>query len=295
MKNTPHLALASIPFLAAASLAHAFTAAENFGSYTAGTNFGTSALTSAAGAGDAGTGAAGNGWLNGWRSASSLTAPTVNIVNTSPLSGGGNYLAATLTANTTTTLDSIAVGRAYDVTGGGLASAGTFLVNFDFRSDAIDGSTMKFDLFESSFRATASTNTGASYSFRTENGVWKYFNGAALVSTGLAFTSGTTYSFNISINPATFTYSFTISNGSTPVSISNAAFRAANFNTDATAGSAGGRWVEFSAAEISDVAGQAASFSVDNISVSTIPEPASAALLLGLGGLGLSAMRRRRR
>lgn len=279
--------------LASAPAARAFVASEDFGSYSAPTNFTTAALGSSAGAGAAGTGAAGNGWLNGWRTASTTTTPPVSIANTSPLGSGGNYLTASLNTNSTgSTLDSLSVARAYDVAGGSLATAASIDVAFDFRVTS-SASTMRFDLFENQVRGTGAT--GASYNFRTSGGVWNYFNGVNMVATTLTFSVGAVYSFDISINPVASTYSFTISDGTDSVSASSIGFRTAGFATDATTGSNGGRWVIFNSIETTNVASQSSVIAIDNLSVSTIPEPASAATLAGAALLGVAATRRRRR
>src|SRR5689334_5191342 len=121
MKTPIHL-LVPLGLLTLTLPARAFTASEDFSSYAAPTTFSGANLAAAAGAGTAGTGAAGNGWLNGWRSASSTVSAGAQVINTSPVNSGGNYLSGTFTTNSSgSTADSIALGRAYDVTGGSLA------------------------------------------------------------------------------------------------------------------------------------------------------------------------------
>jgi hypothetical protein len=276
--------------------AFAFTAAEDFTSYTAPTTFTNSALISAAGAGTAGTGAAGNGWLNGWRTSTStgLQQP-VGIVNDTPVNSGGNYLNATLvTRPDGTGKDSTSLARAYDAAGGGLTTATALTIGFDFRVDSIDAANMRYDLFENATRATGATS--ASYNFRTADGVWNYFNGETLVATTMAFNAGTTYSFSIELDAVNSTYAFTIDDGTTSVSSSSdAAFRTAGFATDTATGSDGGRWLTFNANETTNILSQSTTFSLDNISItSSIPEPSSAAALAGLTMLGFTALGRRR-
>ncbi|CAM2978727.1 PEP-CTERM sorting domain-containing protein [Rariglobus hedericola] len=283
--------------LAAAVPARAFSAAEDFSSYSAPTTFTNAAVISTAGAGTAGTGASGNGWLTGWRSSTSTgLAQTVGVNNSSPVNSGGNYL----TANIVTKSDGADVGkdatsiaRAYDVVGGGLAASSAVTVSFDFRVDAIDTANMRYDLFDNSTRGTGATS--ASYNFRTSNGVWGYFNGITLVETTMAFTAGTTYSFSIVLNPIASTYTFSLGNGVTSVSGTSAAFRNSGFATDAATGSVGGRWLTFNANETTNVLGQTTTFSVDNISISAVPEPSTYALFSGAAFLGTAALRRRSR
>lgn len=275
--------------LAAAPVAHAVVITEDFSGYTAPTTLG--GLTTVAGAGTSG-----GGWLNGWRSSTSgNVALTAQVLNASPIGSGGNYFSSTLTANAATgSTQVMAIGRAYDVTGNSLADVTALHINFDFRVDSIPG-TMRYDLFENQVRATGATST--SYNFRTVGGFWNTISGtgATLTATTLAFTAGTTYSFAIVLNPTNSTWSYTISDGTNSVSGSSLGFRTTGFAVDAAAGSVGGRWFEVIGTETTDVSSQATTFSLDNLSISTIPEPSSAAALAGSALLGFAALRRRRR
>lgn len=298
MKVPARLLAASTLLLGSAlPSAFAFTAAEDFGSYSPPVNFTNASLIGTAGAGTAGTGAAGNGWLNGWRTSTSTgLAQTVGVSDTTPVNSGGNYLAATIVTKsvvTDTIKDSTSVARAYDALGGGVAAAGSLAIGFDFRVDGIDAANMRYDLFDNATRATGATST--SFNFRATGGVWNYFDGETFVATAMAFDAGVTYSFDIVLDTVNSTYSFTLGNGSTSVSSSSAAdFRAAGFATDTATGSNGGRWLTFNASEINNVLGQSTTFSLDNISVSTVPEPSAFALLAGASALGFVAARRRR-
>lgn len=292
MKTHPHtLAALCLLVLAAAIPVHAFNASEDFSSYTPPVTFNTTSLSTTPGAGTAGTGATGNGWLTGWRTASSNVTATGVVTNATQINGGANYLAATITASSSnTSLNNGSFGRAYDAAGGGLATAPAVNIQFDFRVDSVP-STMRFDLFENRTRDTGASS--ATYNFRTSGGFWNYFNGASSVATTLAFTAGTVYTFNITLNPVASTYSFTLSDGTTSVSASAIAFRTAGFTSDATE-AVGGRWLLFNSSETADVASQSTTFSLDNISVSAVPEPSAFAALAGLATLGLVTSSRRR-
>lgn len=278
----------------------AFTASEDFGSYTAPTTL-TSGLGTTSGAGTAGTGASGNGWLTGWRSAAtSGSSATAGVINTTPVNSGGNYFSATLTSSATTgALDSVSVGRAYDATGGSLASATSLSMSFDFRVDSITTSRTSYDIFDNKTRSSGASSTNTSFQFRAVNGVWNYFDGSSStpIATSLAFTQGVTYSFNVTLNPVSATYSFVISDGTNSASGNSLGFRASSFATDTNPDSSGGRWLTVAGFENSDNASQSTSFSLDNIAITTaaIPEPSSAALLIGAASLALVATRKRRR
>lgn len=266
-------------FFFAALSAHGFSAEDDFSDYSTPAKFSSSALTGPAGAGYPGTGAKGNGWLSGWRSATTRVPAAVTIINTQPLAFGGNYLSTILSANGSATgiADAIAIGRAYDVAGASLTSAGPLQIGFTFRADDIVTDTMRLDLFESGVRASSSTANGSSYCFRTLNGYWHYFDGVKLQTTGMPFAVGVTYTFTITLNLAAYTYSFSLSDQATSVAITDVAFRGRNFDTDPATETTGGRWVQFGAAETRDIGGQSATISIDNLFIKATPNSAPTA------------------
>lgn len=290
--KTPLTSLAALALLALAHLpGRAVTITEDFNSYTAsaGDVSGLGAVP--------GFGTTTGGWLEGWRSASTTVSAKAKVLNTTPVNSGGNYFSGTLTANSSgTSLDSIALGKAYDVAGNSLASVSALYVNFDLRIDSINGSTMRYDVFDNNTRGTGVSL--ASWNFRTVNGFWNTVSGtgSTLTDTTMAFTTDTTYSFSIVVNPTNSTWTYTISNGSKSVSSTSALdFRTAGFATDTVSGSVGGRWLEVAATETSNVLSQSTTFSLDNISISTaaIPEPSTYALLSGVALLGFVLLGRR--
>ena len=285
--------LLAVPALALLGLfapsVRAVTIVEDFNQYTA-------SDTPVTGLGAVpGYGTTGGGWLEGWRTAATSGATSsVKVLNASPVNSGGNYFSATLTSNATTGVtDAIGLGKAYDVAGNSLASATAIYTNFDLRVDSITA-TMQLDIIDNAARGTGNVN--GSWQIRAVNGAWYILNGGTVTSTGMAFNAGTTYSIAIVSNPTTFKWDYTISNGSTSVSGTDKSFRVSSFVTDATAGSVGGRWFLATATETSDISSQSTTFSLDNISISTvspIPEPSTYALLLGAASLGLVLVARR--
>jgi hypothetical protein len=295
--HLPRIAL-SVPTLAllgflSASVGRAVTITEDFGSYTA-SSTPVTGLTAAPG-----FGTTSGGWLSGWRQAATPGASaSASVLNTSTVNSGGNYFSATLSAQSTTggspAIDGIGLGKAYDVAGNSLASASALFYNFDVRIDSLP-STMQLDILDNGARGTGNIN--GSWQVRAVNGFWRVLSGGSVITTTMAFSAGTTYSFSIVSNPATFKWDYTISDGSTSVSGTGINFRVSSFVTDTASGSVGGRWFLATASEITDTAGQSATFSVDNISISTtspIPEPSTFALLVGAAALGLASRRRRR-
>jgi hypothetical protein len=295
MPQRPCLVASAIALLGLfAPLAHAVTITEDFNQYTA-SSTPVTGLTAVPG-----FGTTGNGWLEGWRTASTPNATAgVTVINTSPLNSGGNYFSATLTSNATTGTtpanDAIGLGKAYDVAGNSLASATAIYTNFDVRVDSIT-STMQFDILDNGARGTGNVN--GSWQVRAVNGLWYVLNGSNAISTGLTFNTGTTYSFSIVSNPTTFKWDYTISDGSTSVSGSDLSFRVSTFVTDTATGSVGGRWFLATATETSDVSSQSTTFSLDNISIGTsspIPESSTYALLAGVVSLTFVLAGRRQR
>lgn len=286
--NTAALRLASaaaLLLLAIPALRAALPITENFSSYSVGSvpSSGTNSYLADPGFGGTVTDA----WVSGWRSAASNVTPRGSVSSASPLNGGGNYFSTTLEASTSSTaLNYGAVGRAYAATANGLTTTAHTL-SFDFRFDALP-STMKFDIFDASGRSN-SPGTGTAWQLTNNGGVWSYWNGSTNVATSMSVVIGTTYSIAINVNPVANTYGFSIGNGVTSVSAADLGFRTSGFATDGN----GGRWLEFGAYELSDVAGQTAGYSIDNITISSVPEPSAFALLAGLSMLGFTARRRR--
>ncbi|MFA6961665.1 MAG: PEP-CTERM sorting domain-containing protein [Opitutaceae bacterium] len=278
----------------------AVTITGDFSDYTAPSSEGP-ALTTAAGF--APPGGNSTGWLNGWRSAGHSggagATVTAQVLDTSPINSGGNYLSGVFTANSVAsgTKDGFSLTRAYDVAGNSLASATALYVNYDLRVDSINVSTMNINLFDANVRSTTGSSTVSSWQIVVQNGVWRAYNGGTLTTlSGLSFNAGVTYSVAIVANPTTFKWDFTISDGLSSVSGTNFGFRANNFSTDSTTGD--GRWIGFGAVESTDIASQSATFSLDNIYIGTtaaIPEPSSYALLFGAASLGLMLIGKRRR
>jgi hypothetical protein len=290
--NTRLRILAALPLLAffSATVRAALPITEDFTGYSTGAvpSSGTSSFLADPGFGGTSSGA----WLTGWRSALSNVTASGLVSASSPLNGGGNHLTASLKASSSSTaLNSGAIGRSYAAVANSLTTT-THAISFDFRLDALP-STMSFDIYDASSRSNAA-NASTAWQFSSNGGVWSYRNGASTEVTTMTVDVGTTYSFSINVNPVTFKYDFSISNGTTSVSASAVSFRNNSFATDTSVGFEGGRWLEFGAAETSDVFNQIATYSVDNFSIGAIPEPSTYALLTGTSLLGFAFFRRRR-
>lgn len=305
MKHTPRtlatLAVAGLLALAATP-ASAIVIADDFSGYTA--NPATNLSVNPGGGGQwlgnstSGFGATGSGWLIGWRNSSDNTggSNSSHVLNTTPLvSGGGNYFSYTVNTAAGNTVATSALARAYDATAVSVGGTTAFSTSFDFRADSVTGD-IRFNLSNSNSR-TASYDGTATWVLSAYNGYWYAGDGAGnnFVNTGVAFATGVTYSFSIEENPVTKEWSVTIFNGATSVALTDLAYRTGSWNTGG--GSiTDARWLTFAATEIisGTSVGASASFSVDNIVISSIPEPSAAALLLGMTALGTILVRRRR-
>ncbi|MFA6286645.1 MAG: PEP-CTERM sorting domain-containing protein [Opitutaceae bacterium] len=284
MKTHRLLAPIALLVLVALPARAALPIVENFNSYTA-------SPTDVTGIGSSpGFGGTGNGWLSGWRSSTSNTTVTAKVLDTTPLNSGGNYFSTTIATGATTSVDRGGIGRGYDFTGNSLATT-AFNVNFDFRVDTLVAN-LRYDIFDTSARGF-SPNSNTSWQLEAHDGFWFVRNGALDTSTGMAFSAATTYSISIGVNTATSKWSYSIYDGSTTVSGTALNFRGNGTNTDTNP--AGARWFMVTAGEIADAAAASTTFSLDNLVISTIPEPSTTALLFGAATLGAVCIWRRRR
>lgn len=245
-------------------------------------------------------GSIGQGWLSPWR-ASSGNANSVKstITNTDSLSSGENYFSTTIITSAGKTQQAGSGGslsRAYDATS--ISSSGTtaFGVSFDFRADSFDNN-MRFNLADAKNRGAFYDST-ATWVLSAYDGYWHISNGTQFTSTGLPFAAGITYSISINENPMTRMWDVTISSSSGSVQLNNLSFRTTSWAT--ATDPENGRWLTFSSSEIinaseTSIGDLQASFSVDNIVISSIPEPATTALFIGFLLFGLAAFRRHSR
>lgn len=235
--------------------------------------------------------APGAGWAGAWTTSGSGGSSAFwanTVTNTSPISGGGNYLALNLGKST---VDIAATAhRLWDSTA--LDQTQPYTVTFDLRVDSslrtnTSDSTSRVFVFGDT--ANSSANTGANNTwtiqayYSTANGSsWGYTNGTGTqTTTGVAVTTDP-MRFVVNVNPVLLQYSFTMTNLNTSAVYSSptAAFRA---------GSAGVPRVYLGAAIDKDSSNSGTAFSFDNLAV-TVPEPATAMLI---GSIPALLLRRR--
>lgn len=245
-----------------------------------------------------GTLSGGTGWLNSWTP--TATNPSTPVVsNASELSAGsGNYLPVTPTSVTGNTTH--AVSRQFST----VVASSPYTVRFDWRMDSaltnfntfndrvhIGGSSgnVNSDNTFSWLVGVAAADNGTTnvvpdgnwyvYDYTTNNS----FTGANLVNTGIALTTGVTYSFVVNVNPAARNYTVTI-NGSDSSSYVSGTLDFRNQSTTPTNTLAFG--------SVTNETNDTTAFSIDNISIDGVPEPSSIAVAGLLGAIGL--VRRRR-
>ena len=279
--------LALLALFASATVASAQTVVANF-------TDGTGTTLS-----DQYTGVAGNGWSTAW--AFGGTAGSAAVTSTTPLAGGGNYLAYT-NGNGGAATD-IALVRQWSSTN--IPDTAAYRVSFNVRLDDISNWNASGDYFTvSASNVTGNSPSGSSsfliraYGATTGNAnalKWAFYNGnkdsagidtTRFSSSTMSVVQGTTYQFTIDVNPLNGTYGATIDDGTNSVTATALGFRSGTFT--------GRNYLNFNSAKsaLTDTFG----YSLDTvaISVSPIPEPSTYAALAGLGVLGLAAMRRRR-
>lgn len=297
-------ALLFVPVAALASSLSAQVALENFGSYSLGNN-----LTTPLGGG--------SGWSGNWTAAASagtLSASGV-VSNASPFGDAGQYLDVDLSS--TTAGASLGIGR--QLASG--APAGSYTVSFQWRADVVgagfSAGNDRFEFFSANSAATVhsastsptatlnspylmgvfGTNRGSStaLNFAVYNPVTpgdafdanRHFNLGSVATGGAGTTmnlaAGTTYSFSISVDTLSQTWAVSVSNGVGAVSSSGLKWWGTQTQPFVAFGARG------------DAANEVRSFSVDNVQVAAVPEPAGAALLMASGVAAPVMMRRRRR
>ncbi|WAC20688.1 PEP-CTERM sorting domain-containing protein [Luteolibacter sp. SL250] len=238
----------------------------------------------------------GTGWSAGWTQGAS----TGTVVSTNPLSGGGSYLSVT---TGTTTSSNAGISRSI-----GTMAASPYTLTFNWR---YDGNVSNFVSYDDRIHFGASTavdyGTNANFTWLIgvvggdnstdfSDGEWYFYDGSSSTTTsentfvpgdmqmtGMMLQSGVVYSFTVTVDPASQTYSASINDGSTFFSAASLNFR----NQGATNGASN---LLFGGATTgSPTADHVLTWSIDSINV--VPEPSSG-LLAGLSGL-LCFVRRR--
>ncbi|CAN5780231.1 hypothetical protein BH09VER1_BH09VER1_17660 [soil metagenome] len=172
----------------------------------------------------------GGGWLSIWGMISNVASVSPTVVNTTPLStGGGNYLAVTM-LSTTSSSSAGGVYRTLDTPPSGVDLTQPHQISFDFRPETVN-TAARFVLYSRITAPWHTTDSSDTWSIQGTSTGWKYNNGDGVggaTLTNTTFTSliaNRTYHFTINVYPATKTWSFKISDGTTTYTSPTAGFR----------------------------------------------------------------------
>lgn len=242
-------------------------------------------------------GKAGDGWATGWTVGRSQTAIgfTGTVTNDTPLySNGDNYLKASMTSlgESSTGAQQAGVRRKIDSSVIDLTAA--FSYSFYFRADDDwSSNSAQYMIFSNGSAASGTSNdsTWAITSTAQAASKWTFRSGSSDVVSTMAVTAGTTYFFTINTNPATKSYTVTISNGTTTYDSPSLAWRS-SAKTEA-------EFLHFVVKDTTQATAATMEFSLDHLTLSqadapVVPEPMTTALFLGTGALLAVAIFRRR-
>jgi hypothetical protein len=188
---------------------------------------------------DGWVGSPGNGWDRAWLNPGGVTA---TVTNTTPIAGSGNYLS--VISNKTT-----ASGFGRDFIGNDslfVDTTQTTVFKFDLRIDELgpDWDSVNDQLtihatstINSSYNSDASSTfmirahgaaTGAAVANQWACSIGTGLGGfTAWADSGMALVEGTTYSFTITSDPVTKTYSVSINNGTSTATVTDKSWRSA--------------------------------------------------------------------
>jgi len=186
-------------------------------------------------------GGPGSGWLAGWVATANPAAPVASVIADTPVNSGGNYLSVS-----SSNANDNAIGRRFN-SGVGTSVDLTLptTVTFDLRIDELTGWDTAND-----YITVHGNNAGAGNNFNVSSssafiirayaaspapginaGEWLFYSGAGdagafsianFQNSGMTITAGTTYTFTITNDPATKTYTASIFDGTNTVTTASA-------------------------------------------------------------------------
>jgi hypothetical protein len=260
---------------------------------------------SGAASADQWTGAAGNGWSNGWsvpvNQTSQLPMMTASVSSANPLSGGGNYLSV-VNAPSDTLQANLQSHITRDVDFTLVSPTAVNSVSFNVRLDKYTAGADYLTFYDVVNGGGASNPyLGAPHTSWRVNldgtGAWEAFSGTATTPTlsTVKRIVGDTYTVELALNYSAGTYSATFTNLDWDESDGGTASHTlSNLQLKSTAGF--GAEFAFGARVTANTTllDEALNYSVDTISIgANVPEPATG--LLGSAGVTMLASRRRRR
>lgn len=234
-------------------------------------------------------GISGSGWNTAWSETfhSGTANGNATVTATNPMvSGGGNYLSVSYdTQASGTRLARLA--RQWDTSA--LSLTTPIVISFDIRSNVdVSSSAQYFTLFGSS-SSTPNTSSNDSWKITADGGGWKAYNGTESVN----FNTGTiqandTWHISMTIDPVADTYDASVQNITQSGSILTLTDLALRNGSE-------------SSLSFLNIHGYAAAslsgneYSIDNVSVSSIPEPSTAAGAIAIVSILAFGLYRHRR
>jgi len=199
---------------------------------------------------DAYPGMSGAGWIDAWQTdVTRASMASTQVQATTPLSpGGGRYLDVSIDMDGTvsgTNYGQGCVARTYDDYLGGFGAGDPHTIEFQVRIDEslanFTSTNDRYYFFDNPTFAsgTSADNTWSIYAFGANYGTsqakkWAFYNGLQdgggfseyrLVNTGMTLTTGVTYTFTISVDPANRQYDASVTDGLTTSTITDLGFR----------------------------------------------------------------------
>ncbi|WP_269524524.1 hypothetical protein [Coraliomargarita parva] len=244
---------------------------------------------------DAYTGIAGDGWLSSWSfgtNAPADTSFTNSVINTSQLNSGGNYLSYDMSYTGGSTSQGMVVRHFDSAT---VSTVEPIRYTFDYRIDtALTNTTQRYSIYNRIDGTATGTDSSLTWAIQAvydgSSGMTWYLwdgNGAggvnSIFDTGFSAVEGTTYSMTVDVDPASKSWAVSITDGTNTYTSDSIGFRA-NTTTD-------GSYLHFGTLT---TANTSLGYSLDNLQISAIPEPALSTALLGAVAM-LMIVRKRRR
>jgi len=223
-------------------------------------------------------GLAGAGWLTAWTLNTSGGTASATVNSLSPLSGGGNYLSYSHSYTSTSVIAYAGVYRQHDTAVVDLTQPLVYTI--DYRVDYAAATDFQYVILSSTVAANATSSNDTWYIKSTLTNGWQVGG----TNTGISVVVGDVYRFTITVNPSSKNYIATVADltAGTSYTTTTIAFR----NTTAASD---GSYLCFGIRDDAYNASDTFGFSIDNISITSIPEPSTIAyLVVGVFGLLIS-------
>ncbi len=232
-------------------------------------------------------GTGGDGWLGSWAPFTSPAATATfsnSVLNTNPLNGGGNYLDANFTYAGASGVGQGTTNRGFSTETVDVSAPVRY--TFDYRIDtALSNGNQNYKVFNRVGGTASGTDSNDTWVIHAiynspSSTTWYVLDGNGAggafsnINTGFEVVAGTVYSFIIDTDPANKSWGISITDGISTYTNENIGFRV-NSTSD-------GNFLHFGA---SASPGSTIGFSLDSLSIASIPEVEVSAAVLGIASL----------